>query len=231
AVSRFRRYSFPSGLANCRVRRTASSRFNWPSTTFRHAGVFASSKSAMNTRAPEFRALIIIFRSVAPVISTLRSCTSAGSGPLFHDPSRPEAAAARPAPVRLRALSSFRSARLSHASVVEGLFWLRQRPSRRTGECRLNLLRTQGPWGDHGTDGAKTYCLRGTWSRDGGGTGGTDDDDARDVRDPLSRATAGLDLAAPWPRDRRLPARRTASPSMRRQCVGTRQLSGTPGLG
>src|SRR5439155_4850694 len=79
----------------------------------------------------------------------------------------------------------------------EGLFWPRQRPSRRTGECRLNLLRTQGPWSDHGTDGAKTYCLRGTWSRDGGGTGGTDDDDARDVRDPLSRATAGLDLAAP----------------------------------
>src|SRR5207244_2406707 len=114
---------------------------------------------------------------------------------------------------------------------LKDCFWPRQRPSRRTGECRLNLLRRQGPWGEHGTDGAKTYCLRGTWSRDGGGTGGTDDDDARDVRDPLSRATAGLDLAAPWPRDRRLPARRTASPSMRRQCVGTRQLSGTPGLG
>src|SRR5437660_341242 len=66
---------------------------------------------------------------------------------------------------------------------------------------------------------------------DAGGTGGTDDEDARDVRDPLSRATAGLDLAAPWPRDRRLPARRAASPSMRRQCVGNRKLSGTPGLG
>src|SRR5207237_1796323 len=143
----------------------------------------------------------------------------------------PHVASARPAPVRLRALSSFRSARLSHASVVEGLFWPRQRPSRRTGECRLNLLRAQGPWGDHGTDGAKPYCPRGTWSRDGGGTGGQDDDDACDVRDPLSRASAGLDLAAPWPRDRRLPAWRTASPSMRRQCVGNRTFSGTPGLG
>src|SRR5438093_8192328 len=143
----------------------------------------------------------------------------------------PHVASARPAPVRLRALSSFRSARVSHASAFEGPFWPAQRPSRRTGECRLNLLRTQGPWGDHGTDGAKPYCPRGTWSRDGGGTGGQDDDDARDVRDPLSRATAGLDLAAPWPRDRRLPAWRTASPSMRRQCLGNRTLSGTPRLG
>src|SRR5205807_7783252 len=54
---------------------------------------------------------------------------------------------------------------------LQGCFDPRQRPSRRTGECRLNLLRTQGPWGDHGTDGAKTYCPRGTWSHDGGGTG------------------------------------------------------------
>src|SRR5207237_10471602 len=119
------------------------------------------------------------------------------------------AVSARPASVRLRALSSFRTARVAHASAVEGLLWPRQRPSRRTGECRLNLLRTQGPWGDPGTDGAKTYCPRGTWSHDGGGTGGEDDDDARDVCDPLSRASAGLDLAAPWPGDRRLPARRT----------------------
>src|SRR5438309_2370724 len=141
------------------------------------------------------------------------------------------AVSARPASVRLRALSSFRTARVAHASAVEGLFWPRQRPSRRTGECRLNLLRTQGPWGDHGTDGAKTYCPRGTWSHDGGGTGGKDDDDARDVCDSLSRATAGFDLAAPRPRDRRLPTWRTASPSMRWPCVGNRRLSGTPRLG
>src|SRR5437660_1429891 len=140
------------------------------------------------------------------------------------------AVSARPTSVRLRALSSFRTARVSHASAFEGLFWPRRRPSRRTGECRLNLLRKRRPWGDHGTHGAKTYCPRGTWSRHGGGTGGKDDDDARDVRDSLSRATAGFDLAAPRPRDRRLPAWRTASPSMRRQCVGHRKLSGTPRL-
>src|SRR5438046_7895079 len=107
----------------------------------------------------------------------------------------------------------------------------RGRPSRRTGECRLNLLRTQGPWGDHGTDGAKTYCPRGTWSHDGGGTAGKDDDDARDVCDSLSRATAGFDLAAPRPRNRRLPTWRTAAPSVRWPCVGHRSLSGTPRLG
>src|SRR5207249_398597 len=116
-------------------------------------------------------------------------------------------------------------------SAVEGLFWPRQRPSRRTGECRLNLLRAQGPWGDHGSDGAESYCPRGRWRHLGGGTGGKDDDDARDVCDSLSRATAGFDLAAPRPRDRRLPTWRTASPSMRWPCVGNRRLSGTPRLG
>ena len=40
-----------------------------------------SSKSAMNTLAPELSALIIILRSTGPVISTRRSCRSAGIGP------------------------------------------------------------------------------------------------------------------------------------------------------
>jgi hypothetical protein len=38
-----------------------------------------SSKSAMNTLAPEFSALMIILRSTGPVISTRRSCRSAGN--------------------------------------------------------------------------------------------------------------------------------------------------------
>jgi hypothetical protein len=36
-------------------------------------GEFASSKSAMKTFAPQLSALIIIFRSTGPVISTRRS--------------------------------------------------------------------------------------------------------------------------------------------------------------
>ena len=45
-----------------------------------HFGVFASSKSAMNTLAPELSALMIILRSTGPVISTRRSSMSAGTG-------------------------------------------------------------------------------------------------------------------------------------------------------
>ena len=48
--------------------------FCWPSTRFDQVGEFASSKSAMKTCAPELSALITIFRSVGPVISTRRSC-------------------------------------------------------------------------------------------------------------------------------------------------------------
>src|SRR5208282_783442 len=49
-----------------------------------HVGEWASSKSAMKTRAPELRALMIIFRSTGPVISTLRSVRSAGAGGTDH---------------------------------------------------------------------------------------------------------------------------------------------------
>src|SRR5699024_9852834 len=61
-------------------RRIASWRLSWPSTTLCHVGALASSKSASHTFAPEFSALIVIFRSVGPVISTLRS-TSPGAAP------------------------------------------------------------------------------------------------------------------------------------------------------
>ncbi len=43
---------------------------------FSHVGEFASSKSAMKTFAPELSALITIFRSTGPVISTRRSAIS-----------------------------------------------------------------------------------------------------------------------------------------------------------
>src|SRR6266581_4173022 len=47
---------------------------------FRHVGEFESSKSAMKTFAPELRALMTIFRSTGPVISTRRSRRSRGAG-------------------------------------------------------------------------------------------------------------------------------------------------------
>ena len=58
---------------------TASQRFSWPSIRLCQVGELASSKSAMKTLAPEFKALMIIFRSVGPVISTRRSCKVGGN--------------------------------------------------------------------------------------------------------------------------------------------------------
>src|SRR5215472_1755229 len=53
-------------------------RLAWPSIRLSQVGVLASSKSAMKTLAPLLSALITIFRSVGPVISTRRSCKSRG---------------------------------------------------------------------------------------------------------------------------------------------------------
>ena len=67
---------------------SASRRFCWPSRQLFQVGEFASSKSAMKTFAPEFKALITIFRSVGPVISTRRSSRSEGMGATRHSRSR-----------------------------------------------------------------------------------------------------------------------------------------------
>src|SRR5215468_7793558 len=61
------------------VRSRASHRLSWPVIMFSQSGVFASSKSASHTFAPELSALMVIFRSVGPVISTRRS-TRPGAG-------------------------------------------------------------------------------------------------------------------------------------------------------
>ena len=66
----------------------ASRRLIWPSSRFGHVGVSESSKSAMKTLAPELRALITIFRSTGPVISTRRSVRSAGGGGTRQAPRR-----------------------------------------------------------------------------------------------------------------------------------------------
>ena len=80
----------PVGLALGRIEgeraaRTASISAAWPPTTLAHVGESESSRSAMNTRAPELSALIIILGSAGPVISTRRSSKSArcrGDGPV-----------------------------------------------------------------------------------------------------------------------------------------------------
>ena len=70
------------------MRSSASVRLTWPSRQFAHVGEFESSKSAMNIFAPELSALITIFRSTGPVISTRRSWSSSGTGATRHSPSR-----------------------------------------------------------------------------------------------------------------------------------------------
>jgi hypothetical protein len=88
ARSSLSRYSLPSGLVNSMVPSIASMTLAWPVTMLSQVGEFESSKSAMNALAPELSALMIILRSVGPVISTLRSCRSAGTGATCQSPSR-----------------------------------------------------------------------------------------------------------------------------------------------
>ena len=87
AISSFSAYDLPSGDSNEMERLTASRRLIWPRMVLCHVGVFESSKSDMNILAPELRALMTILRSTGPVISTRRSCRSAGTGATCHDAS------------------------------------------------------------------------------------------------------------------------------------------------
>jgi hypothetical protein len=74
------RYSRPSSDVKSICPRMASARLCWPPTMFSHVGDVASSRSASQTRAPELSALMVILRSVGPVISTRRS-SRPGPGP------------------------------------------------------------------------------------------------------------------------------------------------------
>lgn len=51
-----------------------------------HVGALESSKSAIKTFAPELSALMTIFRSTGPVISTRLSWMSSGMGATCHQP-------------------------------------------------------------------------------------------------------------------------------------------------
>ena len=74
---------------------TASRRLTWPSIWLAKVGEEESSKSAMNTLAPEFSALMIILRSTGPVISTRRSRSAAGIGATVQFEARIAAVSAR----------------------------------------------------------------------------------------------------------------------------------------
>ena len=74
----FSLYALPSGDVKSIRRRIASRRLSCPCMLLSQRGVLASSKSAMNTLAPELSALMTILRSTGPVISTRRSCDVGG---------------------------------------------------------------------------------------------------------------------------------------------------------
>src|SRR3954452_17709422 len=78
---------------------------------FSQVGEFASSKSAMNPRAPELRALITILRSVGPVISTRRSRSLGGAGATCQSPSRIARVSGRKSSISPAAIRARRSAR------------------------------------------------------------------------------------------------------------------------
>ena len=70
---------------------TASRRLICPSITLFQSGASESSKSAIKTFTLALSALITILRSTGPVISTRRSCKSAGIPRIFQSASRMEA--------------------------------------------------------------------------------------------------------------------------------------------
>ena len=103
---------------------TASRRLSWPSISASQVGLVESSKSAMNTRAPELSALMIILRSTGPVISTRRSCSWPGISATRQSDSRIARVSGRKSgssPASKRAWRSTRAA--SSASRVASKRW------------------------------------------------------------------------------------------------------------
>ena len=60
----------------------------WPWIWLVQSGEFESSKSVMYESAPELKALMTIFASTGPVISTRRHCSAGGTGAIFQSPAR-----------------------------------------------------------------------------------------------------------------------------------------------
>ena len=115
AISSFSRY-FLSSVSRASSRRKASRMFICPSRTFSQVGVEESSQSAINTLAPELRALIIILRSVGPVISTRRSAISDGGEDTFQSPSRTSSVSSKKFGLEPDSKSACRTLRASSSS-------------------------------------------------------------------------------------------------------------------
>ncbi len=103
------------------VRSSASFRLSCPVIMLSHSGVLASSKSASHTLAPEFSALIVIFFSVGPVISTRRSTSpGAGAATRHAGSSRMSAVSGRKSSIAPRDSSAWRRRRAASASNRRG---------------------------------------------------------------------------------------------------------------
>ena len=111
------------------MRRTASAIATWPPITFAQVGLSASSRSAMNTRAPELSALIIILVSAGPVISTRRSSRSGGAGATRQSAARMSAVSARKSGRSPAEIRAWRSARRRSSASRSG-------PNRRCRSAR-----------------------------------------------------------------------------------------------
>ena len=143
------RYDLPSGESNASVPRTASISAACPPTTFAQVGDSASSRSAMNTRAPELSALIIIFGSAGPVISTRRSSRSAGAGATVQSASRIVARAGQEVePIRRHRappVARARRWRRSSAERPEAALQVGDERERLVGQDALGRRRPAGP--------------------------------------------------------------------------------------
>src|SRR4029079_4236241 len=84
--------------------------------TLDQVGELASSRSAMKTFAPELSALIIILRSVGPVISTRRSIRPAEAGATRQSPSRTDLVSERKSSPKLWGIRARRCSRVSSNS-------------------------------------------------------------------------------------------------------------------
>src|SRR3954470_178410 len=93
-------------------------------------GEFESSKSAMKPVEPLLRALMTIFRSVGPVISTQRFWRSLGGGATCQSPSRTSRVSSRKSSVPPSSSARWRSSRFSSNS--------RRRPSKRRWSSATN---------------------------------------------------------------------------------------------
>ena len=142
AIWSLRAYAF-SSVWKVSVRRTACDTAQCPVTTLSQVGERASSKSHMKTDAPLFSALIIIFGSAGPVISTRRSSKSAGAGATVHSPSRLSIGFGRKSGVSPASRRRCRRSR-SWSSLVRSL--LKDRCSCAT-KSSASGVRTSSRWG------------------------------------------------------------------------------------